>query len=109
MKIRWNEDNLYYISCDDGEKYAVQFFQKDAWRRRTTKKDGSPLKKPVREVLKHDALFVNVGKYDDENNGYYIDAVLQSYFSGLMLNYTRADMETILSMLTGVNCEIIGG
>lgn len=43
----------------DGRLYSFEFWRADKWRIRTTKLNGGPLKRPVREVVAHNVLATN--------------------------------------------------
>lgn len=59
------------IRGKDGRNYIIEFCSWDAWQiRKTNKRNGQPLKNPIKEIIKHNALYIDTEFNKIEPDGF---------------------------------------
>lgn len=95
----------YTIKAKNGKNYILEFTSCDRWNYRTTdKRNGRQLKKPVRELIKEEALHLD-SQYDEKTEGGVLsfgDCALERDIFNRNLDYT---LENILQVVNEISIK----
>lgn len=93
----------YSIKAKNGKTYILEFSGCDRWNYRTTnKRNGQPLKNPVRELIKERALHLD-SQYDEERDGCLLsfrDCTLEHDIFARNLDYTLGNILLVVNEIS---------
>lgn len=89
----------YSIHCINGRDYILEFGGYKKYEYRTTnKRTGAPLKKPVKQLIRPNALYIDT-TYEN-NDGSWRDCGLEDTIMRMDLSFTKADILRAINMIS---------
>lgn len=94
--------DCYRIKGKDGKLYFLEFTHWTKYEYRYThKRTGKELKKPIKELINENALYVNT-EYEDEKGLSWRNLKLEEEINNLNLDFT---IDGILKVVNYISCE----